>query len=137
MAHAHYLSSSFLSSSFAPLPCSRISTLIWTRPAIAFHNVSSYLSQMQQECQGERGSAGVSEGLMKNYWQRVEGGMSLMEGRGKNKTNFLLQGCHQRRIIYTETDLYHLLQYAEPKIKASITLQDTRLKTDRSSQSAI
>lgn len=29
---------------------------------------------MPQECQGERGRAGVSEGPMRNNWQRDEGG---------------------------------------------------------------
>lgn len=58
------------------------STLIWTSRATAFRRVSSYLSQLQQECQGERGRAGWSEGLMKTDWQRVDGGMSLMGEEG-------------------------------------------------------
>lgn len=114
VTHTRYLNMQ-LPSPLMLLSGSLTSTLIWTCPAIAFQRVSSYLSQPQQECQGERGSAGVSEGPMKNDWQSVEGGMPLMEEK-KNKHNFCLWDSHQRRIISTTRDLYLLTQYAEARI---------------------
>lgn len=111
VTHTRYLNMQ-LPSPLLLLSGSLTSPLIWTCPAIAFHRASSYLSQPQQECQGERGSAGVSEGPMKNDWQSVEGGMPLMEEKN-NKRNFCLSDSHQRRIISTTRDLYLLTQYAE------------------------
>lgn len=83
VTHKRYLNMQ-LPSPLLLLSGSLTSPLIWTCPAIAFHRASSYLSQPQQECQGERGSAGASEGPMKNDWQSVEGGMPLMEEKKIN-----------------------------------------------------
>lgn len=51
---------------------------------------------------------------MKNDWQRVEGGMPLMEG--KEKLIFSLWDGHQKKSISITRDFYQLTQKAEPEI---------------------
>lgn len=69
---------------------------------------------------------------MKNYWQRVEGGMSLME---EKISKFHSPGQPSGEACLHNNRFYQLAQYAEPRIEiqqhCSSYQLDTGLRSDQ------